>query len=59
MTHVHGRVYVTKLIAQAVKRAIEARTVSGRSAIDGLTRRQREVLQLLAEGRQAKKSPVN
>jgi len=54
----HGRVYVTKSIAQAVKRALEARTMSGRSAIDGLTRRQREVLQLLAEGRQAKEIAV-
>lgn len=47
---VHGRVY----IAQAIKQALEAPVISGRSVIDGLTFRQREVLQLLAEGRQAK-----
>jgi DNA-binding NarL/FixJ family response regulator len=53
-----GRVYVAKSIAQAVKRAVETRSISCRSAVDGLTRRQREVLQLLAEGRQAKEIAV-
>jgi DNA-binding NarL/FixJ family response regulator len=53
-----GSVYVAKSIAQAVKLALEARPMSSTSAIDGLTRRQREVLQLLAEGRQAKEIAV-
>ncbi|MGO8937803.1 MAG: response regulator [Mycobacterium sp.] len=52
-----GRVYVAKSIAQAVQQALEARPMSSRS-IDGLTVRQREVLQLLAEGRQAKEIAV-
>jgi len=47
---VAGRVYVTESIAQAV----EAGAASGASPLDNMTRRQREVLQLLAEGRQAK-----
>jgi DNA-binding NarL/FixJ family response regulator len=45
-----GRVYVTESIA----RAVDAGAASGASRLDNMTRRQREVLQLLAEGRQAK-----
>jgi DNA-binding NarL/FixJ family response regulator len=48
-----GRVYVTKSIARAVADALQGRH-GNRSPVDLLTRRQREVLQLLAEGRQAK-----
>lgn len=44
-----GRVYITESIAQET-----ACRPSGASPLEGLTRRQREVLQLLAEGRQAK-----
>ena len=44
-----GRVYITESIAQEV-----AFRPSGASPLEGLTRRQRDVLQLLAEGRQAK-----
>jgi len=49
-----GRVYVAKAIAQSVKEASAARPKSGKRATDWLTNRQREVLQLLAEGRQVK-----
>jgi DNA-binding NarL/FixJ family response regulator len=49
-----GRTYVSKQIEQSVQHAREAGPGKDRSAIDGLTRRQREVLQLLAEGLQAK-----
>jgi len=44
------RVYVTKSIADAVRRAASSRSNPWRSANDKLTARQREVLQLLAEG---------
>lgn len=53
-----GRIYISKTIAKSVKRAREVRTAHDGSAVDGLTRRQREVLQLLAEGRQAKEIAV-
>jgi DNA-binding NarL/FixJ family response regulator len=53
-----GRIYISKTIAKSVKRAREVRPADDRSAIDGLTRRQREVLQLLAEGRQVKEIAV-
>jgi DNA-binding NarL/FixJ family response regulator len=53
-----GRIYISKTIAKAVKRAREVRAAHDGSAVDGLTRRQREVLQLLAEGRQAKEIAV-
>jgi DNA-binding NarL/FixJ family response regulator len=49
-----GHVYVAKAIAQSVKEASEARPKSGERTTDWLTSRQREVLQLLAEGRQVK-----
>jgi len=45
-----GRVYVTKSIAEAVSRAVSSRSNPWRSTDDKLTARQREVLQLLAEG---------
>lgn len=53
-----GHTYISKAIAKSVKRAREVRPADDHSAIDGLTRRQREVLQLLAEGRQAKEIAV-
>ncbi|HLI63367.1 MAG TPA: response regulator transcription factor [Terriglobales bacterium] len=46
----NGRVHVDESIA----RALQAQPLSSANPIEGLTRRQREVLQLLAEGRQAK-----
>jgi hypothetical protein len=49
-----GHVYVAKAIAQSVNKASEARPKSGDRTTDWLTNRQREVLQLLAEGRQVK-----
>jgi len=52
-----GRTYVSKAIAKSVEQARELGT-NRRSAIDLLTHRQREVLQLLAEGRQAKEIAV-
>lgn len=51
---INGGVYVAKLMARAVKQALEVLSTSSHSAIDVLTRRPREVLQLLAEGRHAK-----
>ncbi len=50
----HGRTYVSKSIAKSVERALEIPSMKNRSPIDLLTHRQREVLQLLAEGKQAK-----
>jgi DNA-binding NarL/FixJ family response regulator len=49
-----GRTYVTKSIAEAVSHALSARSRAWRSPLDKLTSRQREVLQLLAEGLQVK-----
>jgi DNA-binding NarL/FixJ family response regulator len=49
-----GRTYVTKSIAESVKQGLSARSNAWRSPLDKLTSRQREVLQLLAEGRQVK-----
>ncbi len=51
---VNGRVYVAKSIARAVKRSLEVRPGIDRKSTEKLTQRQREVLQLLAEGRQVK-----
>lgn len=50
----NGRRYISAAIAEAVRRAREVSPARDRGAIDGLTPRQREVLQLLAEGRQVK-----
>ncbi len=50
----NGSVYVAKSIAEPVKCALNARPAEARVPADRLTSRQREVLQLLAEGRQAK-----
>jgi len=49
-----GHRYVSKAIAKPLRHAGEIATAKGRGAVGGLTHRQREVLQLLAEGRQAK-----
>lgn len=49
-----GRVYLTESLARALKKSLQAGPVAGKSPIDELTHRQREVLQLLAEGCQAK-----
>jgi len=49
-----GNVYITKSIAEAVKQGLSARSNAWRGPLDNLTSRQREVLQLLAEGLQTK-----
>lgn len=48
-----GRIYISKTIAGEVEQLGQRRLVT-RQGVDGLTQRQLEVLQLLAEGRQAK-----
>jgi DNA-binding NarL/FixJ family response regulator len=53
-----GRIYVTKSIAEAVRLGLSSRSNSWRSPLDKLTSRQREVLQLLAEGRAVKEIAV-
>jgi len=53
-----GGVYLAKSIAEPVQHALEARPIHGRTAPGRLTSRQRQVLQLLAEGRQAKEIAV-
>jgi DNA-binding NarL/FixJ family response regulator len=53
-----GRTYVTKSIAESVKQGLSARSNTWRSPLDKLTSRQREVLQLLAEGLQVKEIAV-
>jgi DNA-binding NarL/FixJ family response regulator len=53
-----GRTYVTKSIAESVQQGLSARSNTWRSPLDKLTSRQREVLQLLAEGLQAKEIAV-
>jgi DNA-binding NarL/FixJ family response regulator len=50
----HGRIYVTPLLAEPVVHALHSRRKSPHQAPDRLTPRQREVLQLLAEGRTPK-----
>lgn len=47
---VNGRPYVARAIAEPVRRSLEARSHEKKTGLDGLTSRQREVLQLLAEG---------
>jgi len=54
----NGRIYVTKSIAEAVEHGRSSRSNSWRSPVDKLTPRQREVLQLLAEGLQVKEIAV-
>jgi DNA-binding NarL/FixJ family response regulator len=49
-----GKVYIANSIAGAVRRSLETRPKALQNSPRGLTARQREVLQLLAEGRQAK-----
>jgi DNA-binding NarL/FixJ family response regulator len=53
-----GSIYVTKSIAEAVKHGLSSRSSAWRSPVDKLTSRQREVLQLLAEGLQVKEVAV-
>jgi DNA-binding NarL/FixJ family response regulator len=53
-----GRTYVTKSIAEVVKHGLSSRSNTWRSPHDNLTSRQREVLQLLAEGLQVKEIAV-
>ena len=50
----HGHTYVSKSIAETVKQAFSARSNTWRGPLDILTPRQREVLQLIAEGLQVK-----
>ena len=47
---IKGQTYVAKSIAEAVKHGLSSRSSAWRSPLDKLTSRQREVLQLLAEG---------
>lgn len=49
-----GRTYISKAIARPMRDAAEIAPAKDWRPADGLTHRQREVLQLLAEGRQAK-----
>lgn len=53
-----GCVYVTKSIAEAVKHAASSRAKSWRDPLEKLTSRQREVLQLLAEGLHVKEIAI-
>jgi DNA-binding NarL/FixJ family response regulator len=48
----NGHSYVSKSIARAVEHARTIRPTNDRSAIDLLTHRRREVLQMLAAGKQ-------
>lgn len=50
----NGKTYISKSIAKSVERAREIKQTNSRSAQDLLTHRQREILQLLAEGKQVK-----
>ena len=53
-----GRTYVTPLIAGKLLHSYESGAHSGTDAALSLTSRQREVLQLLAEGHSAKRLPL-
>ena len=55
---VQGSTYVTKSIAESVRQGLSARSNSWRSPVDKLTTRQRDVLQLLAEGHPVKEIAV-
>ncbi len=50
----NGRTYLTPMIANDVLQSFIGSRASGRRTLDKLTPRQREVLQLIAEGRSAK-----
>jgi len=50
----HGRVYVTPTLKEPITRALQARRKDSSGATGLLTPRQREVLQLMAEGRTPK-----
>jgi DNA-binding NarL/FixJ family response regulator len=50
----HGRVYVTPALKEPITRALQARRKDSSGATGRLTPRQREVLQLMAEGRTPK-----
>jgi len=49
-----GRIYVTPALAESLKEWSVSRLASGAGGVSDLTPRQREVLQLFAEGRSAK-----
>jgi DNA-binding NarL/FixJ family response regulator len=53
-----GHTYITSSLTEAVHKGLSARSNSWRSPLDKLTIRQREVLQLLAEGHQVKEIAV-
>jgi DNA-binding NarL/FixJ family response regulator len=53
-----GRVYVSKTIAKSLDRSRSIVPANTQSTVSPLTSRQREVLQLLAEGRQVKEIAV-
>jgi DNA-binding NarL/FixJ family response regulator len=53
-----GRIYISKAIAEPVKRTLNGRSQTWRGPADNLTARQREVLQVLAEGLPVKEIAV-
>jgi DNA-binding NarL/FixJ family response regulator len=53
-----GNTYIAKSIAESVKHGLSSRSNAWRSPSDKLTTRQREVLQLLAEGHHVKEIAV-
>ena len=53
-----GHTYITSSLTEAVNKGLSARSNSWRSPLDKLTIRQREVLQLLAEGHQVKEIAI-